>query len=588
MTTTTDTIAIPLNLLMQGKDNVRRTGKRLSIEELTASIRAHGLRQNLNVKATEDGRYEVVAGGRRLRALKQLVKDRHLPKDHPVPCRVLTEDEDAGEISLAENVVRVAMHPADQFEAFHALVHEKGQSIAQVAERFGVETTLVEKRLKLASVHPKLIAAYRKEEINLDCLMAFAVTDDHEAQLLVWKEGRRGYLDPRSIRQALTEGSIPASHRLARFVGQDAYLAAGGTITRDLFDSKNDGYFADGALLMQLATDRLDAAMEEERAAGWKWVKAELENDYSTYYGRVHSVTPPWQDESDDETGECEPTGEEDETEQPETFTEEDMARSGVRIRIAEGGYLDIDRGLIHPNHQSRAACAVAKTEKPDPAKGEYSATLMQDLTAHRTAALRMELASNPAVALAATVHAMALNLLYHSQTRSCLRITTTSTDLARHASTDCTAYQMLEEWKENWRNDLPDSSTDLMAWCLAAGQERLLDLLAFLAALSLDAIQHRHDSTSDALTHADQLADALSLDMREHWQGSADGFYGRISKAAMVQVVSEAHAPIGVSISDLKKADAARYVAKAVAQTGWLPVPLRSRVETPALAEAA
>ena len=168
MTTTTDTITIPLNLLVQGKANVRRTGKRLSIEELTASIRAHGMRQNLNVRAIEEGRYEVVAGGRRLTALKQLAKEKHLPKDHPVPCRMLTEDEDAGEISLAENVCRIAMHPADQFEAFHALVHDKGLSVAEVAERFGVEPALVEKRLKLASVHPKLHAAYRKEDLTLD------------------------------------------------------------------------------------------------------------------------------------------------------------------------------------------------------------------------------------------------------------------------------------------------------------------------------------------------------------------------------------------------------------------------------------
>ena len=304
MTTTTDTITIPLNLLVQGKANVRRTGKRLSIEELTASVRAHGIRQNLNDLAIEERRYEVVAGGRRLTALKQLAKEKHLPKDLPVPCRLLTEDVDAGEISLAENVVRIAMHPADQFEAFHALVHDKGLSVAEVAERFGVEPALVEKRLKLASVHPKLLAAYRKEDLTLDCLMAFTVSDDHEAQLRVWKEGRRGYLDPRSIRQALTEGAIPASHRLALFVGQDAYIAAGGTITRDLFDTKNDGYFADGALLIQLATDRLDAAVEEERAAGWKWVKAELENDYTTHYGRVHGITvdsTPWDDDGDDD-----------------------------------------------------------------------------------------------------------------------------------------------------------------------------------------------------------------------------------------------------------------------------------------------
>lgn len=60
---------IPLNYLIASSANVRRTGKNDNLDELVASIRHHGLRQGLNVKpADENGRYEVVAGGRRLRA----------------------------------------------------------------------------------------------------------------------------------------------------------------------------------------------------------------------------------------------------------------------------------------------------------------------------------------------------------------------------------------------------------------------------------------------------------------------------------------------------------------------------------------
>ena len=94
--------------------------------------------------------------------------------------------EDVIEISLAENEVRQAMHPADQFDAFKALA-EGGMSDDDIAARFGVPVQVVRQRLKLSRVSPKLIAAYRKGEM-LDCLMAFAVSDDHKQQEKVWKE----------------------------------------------------------------------------------------------------------------------------------------------------------------------------------------------------------------------------------------------------------------------------------------------------------------------------------------------------------------------------------------------------------------
>jgi ParB/RepB/Spo0J family partition protein len=142
MTTTTFTVTeIALNKLDVAAANVRRTGRGNGIEELAASIAAHGLLQSLVVRPTLDdsgapiGRYEVVAGGRRLAALKRLAKRKAFGKTGPVPCRVL-DGEDAGEASLAENVVRLDMHPADQFEAF-ARLHQDGQGWASRTSRPG-------------------------------------------------------------------------------------------------------------------------------------------------------------------------------------------------------------------------------------------------------------------------------------------------------------------------------------------------------------------------------------------------------------------------------------------------------------------
>ena len=192
------------------------------MEELKASLLAHGLMQNLVVTDTGDGTYRVIAGGRRLEAIHSLQAEGKLPEDFAVPCQIVTE-EHALEMSLAENTVRLAMHPADQFEAFAALI-DQGESAAEVAERFGVEESLVLKRMKLARVAPELLAEYRSEGMTLECLMAFTVTDDHRRQLKVFKSLQDWQKDdPTAIRAALTEKMVEASDKLARFVGLDAY-----------------------------------------------------------------------------------------------------------------------------------------------------------------------------------------------------------------------------------------------------------------------------------------------------------------------------------------------------------------------------
>ena len=92
---------------------------------------------------------------------------------------------DASEISLAENVVRVAMHPADQFEAFRTVI-DNGATVAYVAARFGVSEDIVEKRLKLGRLSPVILAAYRADDIGLEQAQAFALSDDHAAQEAVY------------------------------------------------------------------------------------------------------------------------------------------------------------------------------------------------------------------------------------------------------------------------------------------------------------------------------------------------------------------------------------------------------------------
>ena len=231
---------IALTDLVPSPANVRKTGAGIGIQELAASIEAHGLLQNLQVRETTGGKFEVVAGGRRLAALKVLAKRKALPKDAPIGCNVLAS-EDATEISLAENEMRQAMHPADQFEAFKALI-DAGQGHEDVAARFGVTPTVVRQRLKLAAVSPKLMALYREGDMTLDCLMAFTVSDDHEAQEAAWFDASGWQRSAHAIRQRLTAAHVQADDRRALFVTVAAYVAAGGAVVTDLFQTEGEGY----------------------------------------------------------------------------------------------------------------------------------------------------------------------------------------------------------------------------------------------------------------------------------------------------------------------------------------------------------
>ena len=266
-------ILVPLSQLRPSRRNVRKTAG-ASVDALAASIARVGLLQNLTVIFAADGEhYEVVAGGRRLAALKLLAKKRRIDRDWEVPC-LLVRDASARTVSLTENVQREAMHPADQSEAFAALVAE-GRPIEDIAADFAVTPLVVQRRLKLANVSPRLMADYRADAVRLDQLMALAATDDHASQDAAFYDAPQWQRSPSALRERLTEREIGASHPLARFVGLDAYEQAGGGIRRDLFAEGDAGvYLNDAALLETLVRQKLASMADTIRAEGWAWVDA--------------------------------------------------------------------------------------------------------------------------------------------------------------------------------------------------------------------------------------------------------------------------------------------------------------------------
>ena len=304
---------IPLSRLSLAPENVRKTPPDPQADAaLKASIAAFGLLENLVVRtdepdedpgsgepapAPESGgqaageRYAVVAGGRRLKALQELAAEGALDAGHPVPCQVRSGDADSGEVSLAENVMRIPMHPADQVTAFARLA-DAGRPVSAIAARFGTSERIVEQRLRLGNAAPELLDAYRANRIDLEVLKAFAVTADRDRQLAIWEQvSAQGHRPSAAqVKRLLTEERVPGGTAIARFVGVEAYEAAGGAVMRDLFADEHEHgvWFEDPVLLETLAMAKLQAAADE-LSTRWKWAVPMIEAawDDTARYGRI-------------------------------------------------------------------------------------------------------------------------------------------------------------------------------------------------------------------------------------------------------------------------------------------------------------
>ena len=114
---------------------------------------------------------------------------------------------------------------------------------ARIANRFGLTTRTVQRRLRLGGIAPDILGHARDGHLTLDQLEAFAATPDRARQLDVWNKmrGHGGYTATAGwIRKELQQGLVSAASARARFVGLKAYKAAGGTVEEDLFAAEDD------------------------------------------------------------------------------------------------------------------------------------------------------------------------------------------------------------------------------------------------------------------------------------------------------------------------------------------------------------
>jgi ParB family chromosome partitioning protein len=639
---------IPFNKLILSQSNVRRIKAGLSIEQLAEDVARRGLLQGLSVRAVVDangaetGMYEIPAGGRRYRALELLVQQKRLAKTAPVPC-IVREGGIPEEDSLAENVQRAPLHPLDQFRAFLAL-KEKGQSEEEIAATFFVSVNVVRRRLKLASVSLRLLDIYSEDGLSLDQLMAFTVSGDHERQEQVFERLYQSYdKQPHTIRRMLTEGSVRAADKRAQFIGIDAYVAAGGTVMRDLFQGDDGGWLQDVALVDRLVAEKLKTESETVAAEGWKWIEVAPDFPYGHTFGlrqlRGEPVAMTAEETAardalqaefdrlseeydsveelpeavDERLGELE-TALEAFEERPLAFDPTEAVRAGAFVSIDQGGSLRIERGYVRPEDElpveepeadssevdramatdvegQDAVTAEADEPVPEPEEDEglapISDRLMSELTAHRTLGLRQVLGEHPDVAFLAALHALALKVFYHYGSDSCLELDLKSVVFSTQTPglNDSPAAEAIRVRHDGWIKRLPKEPGDLWDTLRGWNIDSRSELFAHVVSLSVNAVHESWNRRPRTLAHADRLARAVDLDMAAMgWTPTVDNFLGRITKARILQAVAEAKGQRAADrIEHLKKGDMATEAETLLAGTGWLPEPLRTPKESQA-----
>lgn len=603
---------IAFDKLVLSPANVRKTYCEDGITTLAASIARRGLLQSLSVRPTQEDPtiFEIQAGGRRFRALQLLAKRKQLSPDSPIPCIIKTggiiEDD-----SLAENADREDLHPADEFRAFKTLL-DKGMSEDDIAAAYRVTPAVVRQRLRMASASPVIFAAFESDELTLSQLMAFCVTEDHALQDAIFKSIAAGQCNdqPWSIKNMVLENTIPVIDRRVTFVGLDAYIAAGGNVLRDLFDTQSQGHLTDPALLQTLLDAKLADLKAQYLKQGWKWVEAARTIPYEIRQRctNLHPIHVPLseadearikalQTEHDllvdkgDLTEAEEAHADEledliDKLENPDPiYSPEDMARGGVFLSINYDGDLQVDAGHLKPEDNlpldtSDTEATPEETDEETTDLKPVSEKLIQELTSYRTVAMRNAMADDFDSAFLGVLHALISGRFFNGNPACAVQLAIapqTSPDAPELKTWSTTV--ALDKRKESLRKLLPETQDQLWDALLVMPREHQQALFAYCAALSVNAVKLPKIRDASRMANADALATALHLDMQAcGWQTTPGNYFARLTKPQILADVAEAkNEDTANLIAHMKKQTMAIEAARLVDGTSWLPACLRT-----------
>ena len=360
--------------------------------------------------------------------------------------------------------------------------------------------------------------------------------------------------------------------------------------------------------LRQLAGAPIDLT-DEERAT-----REALRDEYDRLESE-YAEADELPDEVDQRLGEIETAlgGFED---RPKHYDPAEIGRAGVFVGIGHDGRLSVDRGYVRPEDEApesgdtgagvdgdavsdpggtaqRTVITVGgEAESPDEEDDSVKPLperLVTELTAHRTLALRDALANNPHVALTALLHKLVRDIFRHTSSTGCLEASVRHVFFPVQADDlkDSPSAKSVEERQEAWQADLPADDDALWAKIDGLDDASRLALLAHCVSFGVNALYEKANpygagptshGIQQRIHEADRLARAVGLDMVEvGWRPTVDNYFGRVTKPRILEAVRQAKGEETAQLIDhLKKPDMAKEAERLLADSGWLPEPLR------------
>jgi ParB family chromosome partitioning protein len=547
--------------------NSRTTGRLDGVEKLAASIAAKGVIEPLVVvwrpvdegdpafRANDDDvrliAPYVVDGNRRLAALRLLAERGDFSFDEPVDVVVRDEvDSEAIETSLIANLEREPLHPVDEYEAFATLARA-GYTDEAIARRFGLDPRDVRQRLALGKLTPVVRQAWRDDRLSAADAQAFAAVDDQDLQARAYDAlvESKAYVSRHSIFECL---GAEVSGRDLKFVGEDAYLAAGGRIAEDLFASEEGRHrlVLDKPVLQALVLEKLAAACEKLVAEGWSWATPQRDAPDGVWsWERIRA--------EDDDDGQA-------------VYTATDKGRSGCIVSHSFEGELTVLRGFVTPGIAATDSGVAARDDansEDDKAEPRKVVDALRDTL---TAALGAAVAKSYRGAMSAL-----LATLLMGDAKSPLRIV---------AKPSIHAAGQLCETLAEFGAQVAGTFAERLTYVDRLSDPQRNELFRLLIGAAIDVGSKVREEWGASALEADRiepLAAAVQhlglLDLTRQ-AFDADGYFAGAPKGFALMCLTESLGEAeATKWANKRKGDLAAHAAEVARQKGWLPPALRT-----------
>lgn len=172
---------LPIEQIEAYKNQPRKEFAETALQELSDSIKVHGLIQPITVRRVGQNTYQLISGERRLRASK-------LAKLTEIPAYVrLANDQEMLEMALVENIQREDLNPIEVATTYERLMEECNLTHKLLAQRVGKTRSSVTNYLRLLKLPPQVTAGLQEQALSMGHARALAGIDSSALQILLFQ-----------------------------------------------------------------------------------------------------------------------------------------------------------------------------------------------------------------------------------------------------------------------------------------------------------------------------------------------------------------------------------------------------------------